>query len=219
MTPQPPAGVRIVRVTDRFPEPAFSDLQRQVFAALQQPSEAWAQTLATESQPEPAPALANQPPMVRFGAYERPQTCRCASGPPRGSSKLGSGPSLAWEGDTLVGWSCGWFERGRTYYMANSGVRPSHQRQGIYSALLNQVLAFARDSGAVLVRSQHSVLNNTVLIAKLAHGFHISGLSQSAQMGLLVELTCHLSAPRERLYAQRCLPYAEREVGKPPPLP
>lgn len=185
------ADVRIARVTDHFPEPAFSALQRQTFAALQQPSEAWAQVLAAEAQPEPLPAVADQSPMVRFGAYE---------------------------GDKLVGWSCGWFERGRIYYMANSGVRPSHQRQGIYRALLNHVLAFARDSGAVLVRSQHSVLNNAVLIAKLTQGFHVSGLSQSAQMGALVELTCHLWPPRERLYAERCLPYVDREVGKPPPL-
>lgn len=42
---------------------------------------------------------APHPPMVRFGAFID---------------------------QALVGWSCGWFERGHSFYMANSGVVAAH---------------------------------------------------------------------------------------------
>lgn len=57
------------------------------------------------------------------------------------------------------------------------------------------------------MRSQHSVLNNPVIIAKLRSGFHIAGISQSAQMGTLVELICHLNPQRHELFRTRSLPY------------
>jgi hypothetical protein len=98
-------------------------------------------------------------------------------------------------------------ERGNVWYMANSGVIASHRRQGVYSRLLAEACGLARESGAVVVRSQHSVMNNAVLVAKLRAGFHISGLSQSAQMGTLVELTLHLTPERLALFRERVLPY------------
>ena len=63
--------------------------------------------------------------------------------------------------------------------------------------------------GAVMLRSQHSVLNNAVIIAKLKCGFSISGLSQCARMGTLVELVRHLSEGRQRMYRRRAIPYVE----------
>ncbi|RYF55775.1 MAG: GNAT family N-acetyltransferase [Comamonadaceae bacterium] len=128
----------------------------------------------------PAPA---HPPMQRLGAYI---------------------------GEELVGWSNGWMERGKVFYMANSGVATAHRRKGIYTALLDAVREHALSQGVVVLRSQHSVLNNPVIIAKLRYGFHISGLSQSAQMGTLVELTCHLSELRQALYRSRSIPFATR---------
>ena len=125
------------------------------------------------------PDAAAHAPMVRFGAYV---------------------------GDALVGWSFGWFERGNNYYMANSGVAPEYRRRGVYAALLDAVIAHAASNGTHVVRSQHSVLNNAVIICKPKRGFHIVGLSASAQMGTLVELALHLSPARGELFAARMIP-------------
>jgi hypothetical protein len=168
-----------LRQAEKFPEPAFSSLSRAVFAGIQQPSPELASTLAAEASTGAGGGPVH-PPMYRLGAYS---------------------------GEELVGWSCGWMERGNVFYMANSGVVSSHRRQGIYSSLLSAVCDYARSQGAVAVRSQHSVLNNPVIIAKLRAGFHVSGLSQSAEMGTLVELTLHFSGQRHGLFRTRSLPY------------
>ncbi len=113
----------------------------------------------------------------------------------------------AYAGDELVGWSVGHMERGDVFYVANSGVVATYRRRGIYSSLLNAMGERARAEGAVAIRSQHSVVNNPVTIAKLRAGFHVSGLSQSARMGTLVELTLHISPDRQAMYRNRVLPY------------
>jgi GNAT superfamily N-acetyltransferase len=177
MTPQPID----IRPVEKFPEPAFEQLQRQVFAGVQRESEELAAALLAEAAtPGSRPAYT---PMFRAGAYR---------------------------GGELVGWSFGWMERTKSFYMANSGVIAAYRRRGIYTALLDAIRAHALSQGAVALRSQHSVLNNPVIIAKLRQGFHVSGLSQSAQMGTLVELTCHLSAPRHELYRGRSIPFVPK---------
>jgi hypothetical protein len=170
-----------IRPVDKFPEPAFSQLQRVVFADVQRESDGLDAMLRAEAATQGAP-LAHIP-MFRTGAYV---------------------------GDELVGWSCGWMERTQSFYMANSGVVAAHRRKGVYAALLESVCAHALSQGAVALRSQHSVLNNTIIVAKLRYGFHISGLSQSAQMGTLVELTCHFSDLRQEMYRDRAIPFAPR---------
>ena len=173
-----------IRAADKFPEPAFSQLTRLVFAGVQQPSVELARTLAAEASAGHSMAHAHVP-MYRLGAYAE---------------------------DELVGWSCGWMERGDVFYMANSGVVPSQRRKGIYSSLLAAARGHALASGAVAIRSQHSVLNNPVIIAKLRAGFHVSGLSQSARMGTLVELTLHFSEERHELFRSRSLPFVLPDV-------
>ena len=170
-----------VRPADKFPEPAFSQLQRLVFADVQRESGLLDEALAAEA--AMGGSQHTYTPIFRVGA---------------------------WRGDELVGWSWGWMERTRSFYMANSGVVAAQRRQGVYTALLEAVRAHALTQGAVALRSQHSVLNNPVIIAKLRQGFHVSGLSQSAQMGTLVELTCHLSAPRQAMYRDRSIPFVPK---------
>lgn len=174
----------IKQLSERFPEPAFSELQRRVFEDIQHESAELADVLAYERRDPSVTAApsAAQSPMVRFGAFRD---------------------------DELVGWSCGWMERGDAFYMAHSGVAPQHRRQGLYTALLDAVLLHARSCGAREVRSQHSVLNNPVIIAKLGREFHISGLSVSAPMGCLVELTYRVHAPRSELFRSRVVPLVE----------
>lgn len=172
---------RINRLQGKFPEPQFTQLQAEVFAEVQAESPEFAQVLAREQ--AQATALRSEPttypPMVRFGAFID---------------------------EKLVGWSCGWFERGHSFYMANSGVVSAHRRHGIYSALLDAVIDHAAAHGTHVVRSQHSVLNKPVLICKLRRGFHITGFNVSAQMGSLVELSLHLSPARGALFASRVIP-------------
>ena len=166
----------------KFPEPEFTRLQRKVFASVQAESHSLASVMAAEQDLGATPS-AEQPehsPMVRFGAYL---------------------------GENLIGWSCGWFERGDTYYMAHSGVLAEHRREGIYSALLDNAIEYAKSRGAIVVRSQHSVLNNAVIICKLKRNFHITGLSVSAQMGNLVELSLHMSLARDELFLSRVIPF------------
>ena len=169
-----------IRPAERFPEPAFSSLQRDVFADVQQPLDELGEILREERGAQPGTPHAFSPSMFRLGAY-------C--------------------GAELIGWSCGWLERGATFYMANSGVVAQFRRRGVYSALLDAVREHAVRQGAVVLRSHHSVINNAVIIAKLRRGFFISGLSQSAQMGTLVELVHHLTVARDALYRRRALPY------------
>jgi GNAT superfamily N-acetyltransferase len=173
-----------IRPAEKFPEPEFSRLARLVFADVQQPSHELEAVLRDEAN-RTIPHDHHHSPMFRLGAYE---------------------------GDALIGWSCGWMDRGPVFHMANSGVLPTHRRQGIYGLLLASVREHASSQGAIALRSQHSVLNNPVLIAKLKAGFHVTGLSQSAQMGTLVELTLHLSPGRQDLYRARSLPYVTPEV-------
>lgn len=173
-----PKAPLVLTPVEKFPEPEFSQLQRQVFADVQRESGELDALLRAEAAAETP--LGVQPPMHRLGAYI---------------------------GDELVGWSNGWMERGRVFYMANSGVAAAHRRKGVYTALLSAVRDHASLQGVVTLRSQHSVLNNPVIIAKLRFGFHISGLSQSAQMGTLVELSYHLSPPRQEMFRSRAIPF------------
>ena len=172
----------IIRPVDRFREPAFTQLQREVFRDIEESSERLAAMLKCEADARAANTVETPvyAPMRRLGAYE---------------------------GERLVGWTYGWLERGGVFYMANSGVVASHRRRGVYSRLLAETCELARASGAVMVRSQHSVLNNQVLITKLRAGFHVTGLSQAAQMGTLVELTLHLSPERQALFRSRAIPH------------
>jgi len=183
LTPDAMSSITI-RHVEKFPEPEFSRLTRTVFADIQQDSVELAAMLAAEASVAPSVTHPHSP-MFRFGAYA---------------------------GEQLVGWSCGWMERGNVYHMANSGVVPSHRRRGVYSSLLSAVRKHASSCGAVAICSRHSVLNNPVIIAKLRAGFHVSGLSQSAQMGTLVELSFHFSEKRQQLFRSRSLPYVTPDV-------
>lgn len=169
-----------IRHTEKFPEPQFSALQKRVFADIQIMSSELEAVLCSER------TATEQPARGALQAY-----------------RLG-----AYDGPDLVGWTIGWLEQNKTFYMANSGVVASHRRRGIYTALLNAVREHALSEGAWGIRSQHSVVNNPVIITKLQAGFHVSGLSQSAQLGTLVELTMHFSTAREAMFRQRVLPYA-----------
>ncbi len=85
-----------IRFVERFPEPAFAELQRVVFAPLEARSLELTAAVRAERLAN-KPANPPWPPMVRFGVYLD---------------------------ERLVGWTSGWFERPDSFYMANSGVVP-----------------------------------------------------------------------------------------------
>ncbi|HEX8406609.1 MAG TPA: GNAT family N-acetyltransferase [Duganella sp.] len=173
-----------IRYKDKFPEPEFSSFQRLVFSDIQQFSSELESALLSER------AGADHPPAEMFTVF-----------------RLG-----AYDGEDLVGWTYGWLERNNVFYMANSGVLPTHRRRGIYTSLLNAIREYALTQGVSTICSRHSVVNNPVIIAKLRAGFNVSGLSNSAQMGTLVELTLHLSTAREVMFRKRVLPFVTPEL-------
>ncbi len=85
------------------------------------------------------------------------------------------------------------------YHMTVSAIRPEWQRKGIYTALLDSVLAAAEAVGFLQVQSSHHADNNPILIAKLSRGFVINGLTSSLRTGLMVTMVYRFS---ERARAQ-----------------
>lgn len=162
-----------IRLVEKFPEPEFGTLTDDVFSDIQKESDELAFVLDREKSDAPKGLTAKT---IRFAAFH---------------------------GHALAGWSVGWMEKGSVYYMAHSGVARPLQRRGVYGRLLEHVADYARVQGAIALRSQHSVLNNRMIIYKLARGFHISGLAYDPQMGSLVEVTRYLSEPRAELFADR----------------
>lgn len=176
-----------IRQVDTFPE-EFSTLESLMFKDIQQYSSELAEALRIEAEPRQNSGLdstkALEQPLIRFAAYE---------------------------GDTLVGWSFGHFDfRGRVFHMSNSAVLPQYRRQGIYSQLLKAVLNYTQSQAVIMVTSYHSVLNNPIIINKLKAGFHITGLSHSARMGALVQLTYHHSKERQAIFRQRLIPLSDQ---------
>lgn len=162
-----------ITFVDAFEEPLFTQLAQQLFGESSR--RALMENLAP-SPPRPAGACAPQLQRIRVGAFS---------------------------GRQLVGWTHGWFEPGRQFYVANSAVLPAFRRGGVYTRLMSALEERLRAEGCVRICSQHQADNSAVLIAKLKGGFVITGVEFSAEMGLLVKLVRHLLEPHANLYAQR----------------
>jgi len=102
-----------------------------------------------------------------------------------------------------VGCYHGYFQQPALYWMITSAVHPSHQRRGIYGAILESVLAFAKDAGVGAILSQHRADNNAIIIPKLKAGFLITSLRVSPVQGLMVELALALVPHVETLHRFR----------------
>lgn len=125
----------------------------------------------------------------------------------RRSEVLPELPSLfgvaAFRGSDLVGWSQGFRQGRREFYMLNSGVRTTERRQGVYTNMVRAILAHANEQGYQRVTSRHAATNNAVIIAKLRLGFRVSGFEYSEVYGPLAQLTFFVSEARDRLYRVR----------------
>jgi GNAT superfamily N-acetyltransferase len=169
-----------IRFVDKFPEPAFGELQREVFASLEASSTEFTTAVQAERPGGISRDPALWPPMFRFGAFSDEQ---------------------------LVGWTYGWFQRPDRFVMANSGVLPTHRRLGIYSRLVEAIAEYAYSHGASTIHSWHSVLNTPIIIAKLNLGFTIAGTHFSDHLGLQVELVRHASKARADVFRDRVVPF------------
>ncbi len=105
----------------------------------------------------------------------------------------------AWEGSSFVGGSVTWENRPAHLYMQMSAVLPSHRRRGVYSTLVQDVVAWAREQGFVEISSLHVATNNPVLIAKLSLGFQLTGMRLDPEFGTLVSLALPLDPSRDAL--------------------
>lgn len=99
---------------------------------------------------------------------------------------------------TFVGWHMGVHMPPADFYMMSSGVLPEHRGKGVYSALLEYVLARARAEGFQRVYSRHVATNNAILIAKLKAGFVVTGFELSDMHGLLVHLSYYFNPLRRK---------------------
>jgi GNAT superfamily N-acetyltransferase len=125
-----------------------------------------------------------------------------------GSPRSGFQPSrpmrfAAFAGDTLVGATVGWQDAVDRFYMALSVVAGPHRRRGLYTRLVEAVIAAARESGYAELGSRHRPDNAAVIIAKLKLGFVITGYETSALFGDMVRMTLPLTAARRRALARR----------------
>ena len=114
----------------------------------------------------------------------------------------------------LVGWSYGWQDsvHAGDFYMAGSLVLPAHRKLGLYSALVRKILELSLAEGFSAVRSRHSCVNNSVLIAKLKLGFIIHGFEQDEVMGTLVKMIFHHNELRKKSALFRAGKVGEREI-------
>ncbi|TAG81011.1 MAG: GNAT family N-acetyltransferase [Betaproteobacteria bacterium] len=148
------------RQVDRFTEPAFSSMQREVFAIIpgaRVASQSTAKSEVTHRYIHFDPDAQK----VRIGAFDAVQ---------------------------LVGWSIGWQLTPERFYMSNSGVVARYQRRGIYSHLVAQMLDAAAAMGCSEVVSQHLPDNRAVLEAKAKLGFVRDGFCFSDEFGEMVRL-------------------------------
>lgn len=110
---------------------------------------------------------------------------------------------LVYDGDTLVGWSVGNQTESDGFYMRNSAVFPQYRRQGVYSEMMRRMIERITAMGFQRIISRHHCSNNAVIIAKLKHGFMISGIEVTDIFGTLVQLTYYPNEKRRDVFAYR----------------
>ena len=98
---------------------------------------------------------------------------------------------------------CGWFSGDQynyeTFYMRNSAILPQFRRQGLYRALMSEILRRTKEMGFQIVLSRHTTTNNSIIIPKLKAGFVITAIEVSDRFGTLVHLSYFFNSTRRRV--------------------
>jgi len=127
------------------------------------------------------------------------------------------GETFQWglfHGDDLIGWHHAHQRDERTVYMADTGILPEHQSQGLYTRLLPHLLETYREAGYLLVTSHHRATNNRVIVPKLRAGFFLQGLNLY-EGGLNVALTLSLDPTyREAMHVRSGFRQAAGEAAR-----
>lgn len=103
------------------------------------------------------------------------------------------------KGDQFCGWFSGDQYNYETFYMRNSAILPQFRRQGLYTALMNEVLARTSALGFQVVFSRHATTNNAIIIPKLKAGFMITAIEVSDRFGTLVNLSYFFNETRKKV--------------------
>jgi L-amino acid N-acyltransferase YncA len=105
--------------------------------------------------------------------------------------------------EEFVGWATGNQEMQASFYMRNSAVLSAHRRKGLYTHLLQRMLALTAQQGFQKIYSRHTAANNPVIIPKLKAGFNITALEISDIFGALVHLSYFPNPIRLKMLSYR----------------
>lgn len=103
----------------------------------------------------------------------------------------------------VVGWIQGEMEDFETFYLRNSGILPSHQGKGIYSAFSEKFEKYIFSLGYTRISSQHAPMNAKMLSIKLKSGFVIVGNEFHERWGSLIKVVKFSSKKRKDYYLKR----------------
>jgi len=110
---------------------------------------------------------------------------------------------VVYDGTHPVAYSQSVVNYGGRLHMRQSGVLPRYRRKGIYAQMLRKVIARAKKEGLGTLTSNHHITNNAIIIAKLKSGFTVSGLQQTPESGLLLQLVYYINPSVDKLYRFR----------------
>jgi len=99
----------------------------------------------------------------------------------------------------LVGWATGYQTDPDEFYMHNTGIYEAHRRKGLYTKMLQLILATVKKRGYQKIHSKHTSTNNAVIIPKLKAGFLINGIEVNEKYGVLVKLIYYFNKDIEAL--------------------
>ena len=103
----------------------------------------------------------------------------------------------------FISWSWGYQESAFRFYMCNSAVFSEFRRKGLYTRLLNEMVARATRLGFQEIYSRHIITNNAVIIPKLKEGFIISSMEISDSFGTTVNLSYYPKKLRKKILDYR----------------
>ena len=97
------------------------------------------------------------------------------------------------QNNNLVGWCTAFQKDVDKWYMHNTAIFEQHRKKGLYTAVLQLMLAYAKSEGYQKVTSIHNATNNAIIIPKLKAGFVINGMHINEKFGTMIELSYYVN--------------------------
>jgi GNAT superfamily N-acetyltransferase len=105
--------------------------------------------------------------------------------------------------DEFIGFSFGAQESEETFYMIASAVLPNSRKNGLYTALLKEVIRRCSEEGFQKIYGTHCATNNAVLVPKLKLGFIFSKIELSDMFGTIIHLQYYTNPLRRKVLDYR----------------